>query len=948
MGLMLGEALKSLCVEIGWSYAVFWRAVGAQNPTHLVWEDGYCERVPPISGVEAMDLLLKEQGLIRNHNNDHASELRGQAEDRVGMLVNKIMAAQVHVVGAGMVGQAALTGNHQWIIQDILHDYGSIAEGFAEINHQFLAGIQTIAVIPVIPHGVVQLGAIQMIIENTVFVNHVRSLFAQLAHVPGALFSDITQKTLSQRSQVHSSLGMQISYRQSTDICTKSSENFPQMASEVTSTKQTITNKGMLLTGQFQPNIYPGVKSILHANSQLENRSAGAQIILSKPDENFIQQLPSVPSVEGQNQPLVMASGASFSSLRFPEEQLLLMSTVRSADNTESALYNGKIDQLKSSKCYLPNSLKDPDIAHLFGTSGSLENANDLGNFGSLPDGTTESIRVSCANSSVNGVAQVSNQRNRSNSSRGISGNSQQNQLSAMKNSLTVLTTEKQKVENNLFQASHAPPSESDANGLCHNLLVGSLPAHRVSNSNCAQEDQRSCNVACGANVTCVAHGQNLKNFEASELPHMLNEKTSFLTVEPMSGNDLFDMLGLEDKTDYACGSLDDVLLQSDDLNACKLDADISSLSTQLDVCPTFDSLNDEIFCSRVFSMADSDQLLDAVISKFNSGAKQSSDDNMSCKTSITNIHSSHHGDSPDIGWVDLSEQVQGENFGHAPMLVKPEKAASSYIKPACSLDKTEECSQRVGFHKSQIRLWVESSQNVKSDSLSASNGTKVEEIGKLNRKRPRPGESPRPRPKDRQMIQDRIKELREIVPNGAKCSIDALLERTIKHMLFLQSVSKHVDKLKEIGEPKIISKEGGPLLEDNFDGGATWAFEVGSQSMICPIMVEDLNPPRQMLVEMLCEERGFFLEIADFIRGLGLTILKGVMEARKNKVWARFAVEANRDVTRMEIFLSLVRMLEPTAGSSIAPQNVDDVNMPHTMLHQPTIPVTGLSDRRL
>jgi len=42
----------------------------------------------------------------------------------------------------------------------------------------------------------------------------------------------------------------------------------------------------------------------------------------------------------------------------------------------------------------------------------------------------------------------------------------------------------------------------------------------------------------------------------------------------------------------------------------------------------------------------------------------------------------------------------------------------------------------------------------------------------------------------------------------------------------------------------------------------------------------------------MLCEQRGVFLEIADLIRGLGLTILKGVMEAHKDKIWARFAVE--------------------------------------------------------
>lgn len=44
----------------------------------------------------------------------------------------------------------------------------------------------------------------------------------------------------------------------------------------------------------------------------------------------------------------------------------------------------------------------------------------------------------------------------------------------------------------------------------------------------------------------------------------------------------------------------------------------------------------------------------------------------------------------------------------------------------------------------------------------------------------------------------------------------------------------------------------------------------------------------------MLCEERGYFLEIADIVRGFGLTILKGVMEARKDKIWAHFIVEVH------------------------------------------------------
>uniref|UniRef100_A0A0A9G8U9 Uncharacterized protein n=1 Tax=Arundo donax TaxID=35708 RepID=A0A0A9G8U9_ARUDO len=133
--------------------------------------------------------------------------------------------------------------------------------------------------------------------------------------------------------------------------------------------------------------------------------------------------------------------------------------------------------------------------------------------------------------------------------------------------------------------------------------------------------------------------------------------------------------------------------------------------------------------------------------------------------------------------------------------------------------------------------------------------------------------------------------------------------------MLFLQSVTKYAEKIKQADEPKMIEKESGVILKDNpnagKNGGATWAYEVGSQTMVCPIIVENLSPPSQMLVEMLCEERGFFLEIADSIRGFGLTILKGLMELRDGKIWARFLVEANRDVTRMDIFLSLVQILE-------------------------------------
>ncbi|KAF5738916.1 Basic helix-loop-helix DNA-binding superfamily protein isoform 3 [Tripterygium wilfordii] len=132
-------------------------------------------------------------------------------------------------------------------------------------------------------------------------------------------------------------------------------------------------------------------------------------------------------------------------------------------------------------------------------------------------------------------------------------------------------------------------------------------------------------------------------------------------------------------------------------------------------------------------------------------------------------------------------------------------------------------------------------------------------EAAKNNKKKSRPGESSRPRPRDRQLIQDRIKELRELVPNGSKCSIDSLLERTVKHMLFLQSIAKHADKLKNCAESKLHHKGTGMPGSSNYEEGSSWAVEVGSHLKVCSIIVENLNQKGQVLVEIYILVFGFF-----------------------------------------------------------------------------------------
>uniref|UniRef100_A0A0E0CAQ6 BHLH domain-containing protein n=1 Tax=Oryza meridionalis TaxID=40149 RepID=A0A0E0CAQ6_9ORYZ len=679
----LRDSLRRLCTDVGWSYAVFWRATRAAGSQQLklVWGDGHYERAagaPSISGFEAMDLLLKEKaaalrsgtgrGGSGGGGEGHAADgAAGHGHDRVDALVHKAMAQQVHVVGEGVIGQAALTGLHRWIVHDIVDECEEEDEVLLEMKGQFCAGIQTIAVIPVLPRGVIQLGSTKMVMEEAAFIDHVRSLFQQLGSSTAVVpYGSFVQDSIM-RTPFHKSLGVPTSSH-----------------SEDLAGGGNTYNDDMI-------------------NHQFRHQKSPALTIQSF---NPVQQFYAGPTFY---RPVTIASGCD---LFQPDHGSTFTLNSQSEDNRSTALLKNSVSHSKTSNdvfSHTFNPINEPNVS----ISGRRECVS-IEQHGSCRNGEME-ITIGCtASSSCTGKTNILN-----------------------------------KVDALLSQ-------------------------------DCLVDCQTS-------NATSV------------------NRK--FQTMSIVDNTKLQD----EQAVKSLIGCVDD---------------DFTGLITE----------------------ADPDQLLDAIVSKIITGHKQNVDTSASCR-----------------------------------------------------------CSQTQESYKSQIRLWVENNHSVGSDSLSTGQASdslstgqckRSDEIGKSNRKRSRPGESARPRPKDRQMIQDRIKELREIVPNSAKCSIDALLEKTIKHMLFLQNVAKHADKLKESGEPK-----------------------------------------------MLCKERGIFLEIADQIRGLGLTILKGVMEVRKDKIWARFAVEANKDVTRMEIFLSLVHLLEPSTGSSILSAGVENTSLPRDSFFPSSIPATGFSN---
>ncbi|PSR95451.1 Transcription factor LHW like [Actinidia chinensis var. chinensis] len=655
------------------------------------------------------------------------------------------------------------------------------------------------------------------------------------------------------------------------------------------------------------PNNIPVMMPSFPFSSQLENEKTEAETILLNPELWLNQQTSLYNQRSGFDEQLrVGSTSANYSNLRILEERML-SDTVLHEDFNSSLSTSGGImmSQLRTNGAMRSSVQLN---------SGASTHPKSMLNSCTLPTvHRSASIDIFCTHLTGSGLnagsskteASTSDLTDHLMSNALLLGSSDFRHHSKNdKCSQIELAQRRERIENDLFQALNIP-------------LV-----HLDEHTNMSDD------------MSCLEHNCHRYDY-GNQSPRSEYAQNEDKGVQPSSGDDLFDIFGVDFKNKLFDGSWNNFLNDGPDASTKTLNKSNLTSSNLQD--------GDSELYSGIACTADNDHLLDAVVNRVHTAAKQTSDDSVSCKTTLTS--SSVPNASPSYGRVNVADPMQGVLSGLPKSLAKLAAAGSYSFKSECSKEDAGNYSHTSSICGSQISSWEQDHSVKHSSSASTAYSKRPDDVSKSNRKRLKPGENPRPRPKDRQMIQDRMKELREIVPNGAKCSIDALLERTIKHMLFLQSVTKHAEKLKQTGDSKIINKDGGRLLKNNIEGGRTWAYEVGSQSTVCPIIVEDLNPPRQMLVEMLCEERGLFLEIADIIRGLGLTILKGVMETRNDKIWAQFAVEANRDVTRMEIFVSLVHLLEQTVQSSSAAGNgiENDNRMIHQSFHQAaSIPVTG------
>ncbi|PON90815.1 Myc-type, basic helix-loop-helix (bHLH) domain containing protein [Trema orientale] len=288
---------------------------------------------------------------------------------------------------------------------------------------------------------------------------------------------------------------------------------------------------------------------------------------------------------------------------------------------------------------------------------------------------------------------------------------------------------------------------------------------------------------------------------------------------------------------------------------------------------------------------SDAEDMLEAVVANLCSisddALSSPSDSVRSCITRQSTFFQPKVQSKADCGVGNHSVK---QNLAASPILAKVDSSASL---DGMTSTLTDEGKQVKGHGRTQ------SGKGKKSTNVKTS--------------RTKNGNNQRPRPRDRQLIQDRVKELRELVPNGAKCSIDGLLDHTIKHMLYLRSVTDQAEKLKGYPHQEVASCKNrkAPERNDGLQNGTSWAFEFGSELQACPIIVKDIEQPGQMLIEVLCDDHGLFLEIAQLIRRLDLAILNGMMEKRSGNSWAHFVVEAAKGFHRMEVFLPLLHLLQ-------------------------------------
>ncbi|KAM0941807.1 putative transcription factor MYC/MYB [Dioscorea sansibarensis] len=192
---LLQHTLRSLCIHENsqWVYAVFWRILPRNYPPPkwdlqggtydrargnrrnwiLVWEDGFCNFAASNCGEQT----------------NEGMQMKGLQPE----LFFK-MSHEIYSYGEGLIGKVAADHSHKWVFKEpqdheinFLSAWNNPADSQPRTwDAQFQSGIKTIALVAV-REGVVQLGAINKVVEDLSFVVLLRKKFSYLESIPGVL-----------------------------------------------------------------------------------------------------------------------------------------------------------------------------------------------------------------------------------------------------------------------------------------------------------------------------------------------------------------------------------------------------------------------------------------------------------------------------------------------------------------------------------------------------------------------------------------------------------------------------------------------------------------------------------------------------------------------------------------------------------------------------------------
>uniref|UniRef100_A0A1D1ZGY5 Putative basic helix-loop-helix protein At1g64625 n=1 Tax=Anthurium amnicola TaxID=1678845 RepID=A0A1D1ZGY5_9ARAE len=909
MGSTLKEALRSLCSLHGWSYGVLLH-VDPDDPGLLTPNEVYHEK-------QTLEVIVDTLH-------------------------------QVHRVGEGIIGKVALSRRHQWIFSDAYtrelcwthpHDHPDVLKGNLELQMQFLAGIKTIAIISLLPSGVALFGSTVKVLESSDFINKIKHIFQKLGSLSEPFLRGDSQNEIS--SEIHEPHGIVsslTSYGGSYATCKGIKDVCKMLFSKEQYSTSSNQSSHQLSMGSHLSRIHANMLPVpvmpsftctslsTETSFQLRNQcldaDAEAQAILSR-DTQILHDLLRYDSGSLNHS----AAGYTLAKLR---NQIYNSSKfdqwLQSGMETKAFVsrYPAMSQSVVSREALFQHFSEESGLTSLTGLNRSHETRSNIGLCATSKhslrtvghDATCSSTVYSAVEDNIPDYKLLSKD------------------LSFAYELPAVLVPKCTEATAPAHDTILSGPSLTD-NILQSNAYAQQMTSFPVASKSGNQPSVFSAssslnrgsaysNMPSTQGTTRPSENSIAPNTDSLDTDRKLNSSSGSEQL-PLDA-DLFDGMELDFRQMFQeQGFWDEIFMPVENGDIQNLSIDVSEHTSELDKNAM--SGHEKGFFSEVGLQ----HILDAI-------GNNKVDSSTSHSSVITCVKSSNNQEpenqfsaSSNLENTPLSNQVQ--------QAVCCFTETTDLLLPRDNVDKIMQESSGLPS-KATVGSWIEDSRSMNEENAFANRTKKPEESVKVPKKRARPGESTRPRPKDRQQIQDRVKELREIVPNGAKCSIDALLARTVNHMLFLQGVIKYADKIKQSDQPKMIGEETGVILRDSpsTGGGATWAYEVAGQTIVCPITVKELNPPGQMLIEILCEDRGSLLEIADSIRGFGLTILKGVMEAREKKIWAHFLVEANKEVTRMEIFLHLVQLLTKpsgTVGSCDRPVKAIDIGIPTFSNHQ-------------